>query len=83
MSPDTPSDPVCPAGSAGALPQAQARDPGSPAPIAQAPALPPLGKRPRLHSEHLFRGQDEVEIVHGQALYRLRITSLGKLILTK
>jgi hemin uptake protein HemP len=45
--------------------------------------LPPLGKRPRLHSEHLFRGGDEVEIVHGQALYRLRITSLGKLILTK
>jgi len=69
MSPDTPTK----------LPASAGQTPAEP----QAPPLPPLGKRPRLHSEHLFRGGDEVEIVHGQALYRLRITSLGKLILTK
>ncbi|WP_325420070.1 hemin uptake protein HemP [Aquabacterium sp.] len=39
--------------------------------------------KPRLHSSALFGGTDEIEIAHGDALYRLRITSLGKLILTK
>lgn len=39
--------------------------------------------RVRLDSSELFRGLEELEIVHGDALYRLRITSLGKLILTK
>ena len=61
-------------------------------PSAAAPATPPepspatgteATPKMRLHSEQLFRGRDEVEIVHGQSLYRLRITSLGKLILTK
>ncbi|HSW04571.1 MAG TPA: hemin uptake protein HemP [Aquabacterium sp.] len=36
-----------------------------------------------MHSSALFGGTDEIEIAHGDALYRLRITSLGKLILTK
>jgi hemin uptake protein HemP len=31
----------------------------------------------------LFAGANEIEIQHGEAIYRLRITSLGKLILTK
>jgi hemin uptake protein HemP len=31
----------------------------------------------------LFDGTNEIEIQHGEAIYRLRITSLGKLILTK
>jgi len=40
-------------------------------------------RRPRLHAESLFGGANEIEIQHGEAIYRLRITSLGKLILTK
>lgn len=39
---------------------------------------------PRLFTtEQLFAGKDEVEILHGEARYRLRRTSQGKLILTK
>ena len=40
-------------------------------------------RRARLHSESLFGGANEIEIQHREAIYRLRITSLGKLILTK
>lgn len=38
---------------------------------------------PRLTSEQLFRGHDEVLIGHAGDTYRLRITRQGKLILTK
>lgn len=38
---------------------------------------------PRLHTDTLFGEAHEIEIQHGEAVYRLRITSLGKLILTK
>ena len=39
---------------------------------------------PRVYqSEELFLGQREVWIEHGDVLYRLRITTTGKLILTK
>ena len=38
---------------------------------------------PRWHSAQLFAGRNEIVIEHGGAVYRLRITSLGKLILTK
>ncbi|MCA0243158.1 MAG: hemin uptake protein HemP [Proteobacteria bacterium] len=38
---------------------------------------------PRWQTEHLFGTRSEVEIEHRGAIYRLRITSLGKLILTK
>jgi len=38
---------------------------------------------PPLHSESLLCGHREREIHHGEAVYRLRLTSLGKLILTK
>lgn len=42
------------------------------------------GSRPRrLRSVDLFEGEREIEIAHGDAVYRLRHTSLGKLILTK
>lgn len=34
-------------------------------------------------SEQLFAGHTEIEITHGPFVYRLRQTSLGKLILTK
>lgn len=40
-------------------------------------------ERRRLASEKLFDGRTEIEIAHGDAIYRLRVTSLGKLILTK
>lgn len=37
----------------------------------------------RLDSESLFAGSVEIEIEHQDQVYRLRKTSLGKLILTK
>jgi hemin uptake protein HemP len=39
--------------------------------------------RPRIPSTDILRDGNEVEIDHRGTLYRLRITSLGKLILTK
>lgn len=42
----------------------------------------PLGVT-RYSSQALFSGAKEVEIDHNGALYRLRLTALGKLILTK
>ena len=44
----------------------------------QAPTVPK-----RLDSEALLAGAREVEIEHQGAVYRLKLTSLGKLILTK
>ena len=37
----------------------------------------------RTSSKEIFRGRNELEIEHNGAVYRLRQTSLGKLILTK
>jgi hemin uptake protein HemP len=37
----------------------------------------------RVRTDALFGGANEIEIEHREAIYRLRITSLGKLILTK
>ena len=50
--------------------------------MASCPANPP---RPtlRLSSRTLLGGRQEVEIDHDGVVYRLRQTSLGKLILTK
>jgi hemin uptake protein HemP len=42
-------------------------------------ALPPLV----LTSEEVFQGRREILIEHGGEMYRLRITSRGRLILTK
>jgi hemin uptake protein HemP len=63
---------------------------------AAAPALPVVKSAPpsqdrapcastarRWRSADLFGPALEIEIEHGQAVYRLRLTSLGKLILTK
>jgi hemin uptake protein HemP len=53
------------------------------------PAQPLLGCAPgtltarRWRSAELFGPLHEIEIEHGQAVYRLRLTALGKLILTK
>ena len=45
---------------------------------------PPQGTAPRrLHSTDLLAGDNEIEIQHDTQVYRLRRTSLGKLILTK
>jgi hemin uptake protein HemP len=41
------------------------------------------GKKPRIESRELFRGNSEIVIVHQNEEYSLRITRNGKLILTK
>lgn len=43
----------------------------------------PLVQRRRISSQALMGNDREVEIEHAGQLYRLRVTSLGKLILTK
>ena len=54
-----------------------------------APALAPMAPRggavhtARVSSEQLFAGAAELQIEHRGALYRLKQTALGKLILTK
>ena len=49
-----------------------------------APAAPAAPAVPaRTSSAALFRGAQEIEIEHNGAIYRLRQTALGKLILTK
>lgn len=55
--------------------------PDSPPPAASSTETPPPSKT--YQSAELFQGRREVYIQHGQALYRLRITSQGRLILTK
>lgn len=50
--------------------------PPSPGPVRRMPCA-------RLQSSALLAGAQEIEIDHLGAIYRLRITSLGKLILTK
>lgn len=42
-----------------------------------------IAPRRRLSSQALLGNEREIEIEHGGQLYRLRLTSLGKLILTK
>jgi hemin uptake protein HemP len=46
---------------------------------------PPPTPAPRrvLRSDELLGSHKEIEILHGSQCYRLRVTSLGKLILTK
>ena len=45
-----------------------------------APAEPSRG---HWSSQQLLAGRREISITHGESIYRLRLTSLGKLILTK
>ncbi|MCV2366683.1 hemin uptake protein HemP [Roseateles oligotrophus] len=50
----------------------------------EAAALPiGVHVRKRISSKTLLGSEREVEIEHGGQLYRLRLTALGKLILTK
>lgn len=55
-----------------------------PTPLPAGGAVGPnvLARR-RFVSAQLFGNSTEVEIHHGESIYRLRLTSLGKLILTK
>ena len=61
--------------------------PAAPATTGDGRARPaPASRAPQVRlitSEALFADFPEVQIAHGDALYRLRRTSLGKLILTK
>jgi hemin uptake protein HemP len=55
-------------------------------PPSRAPAAPAAAGAPpvrRIHSRELLGAAAEVEIEHAGHIYRLRRTSLGKLILTK
>ena len=52
------------------------------APLDEVPVRREIVRR-QLSSDQLFAGLTEIEIQHGEAIYRLRRTSLGKLILTK
>lgn len=55
-------------------------------PIATEPThQAPSGNAEQSHwsSDQLLAGRNEIEITHGDCTYRLRLTSLGKLILTK
>ncbi|GAB4041998.1 MAG: hypothetical protein Fur0014_13830 [Rubrivivax sp.] len=52
-------------------------------PAAAARATATAAAPRRWRSAELFGPALEIEIEHGQAVYRLRMTALGKLILTK
>ena len=63
-------------------------DPSPRSPLGRTPAQSVTGEAPdgrvqAVASEQLFRGAAELHINHGGVMYRLRRTSLGKLILTK
>ncbi len=45
--------------------------------------VPGTGAPPRWRSQELLQGNREVHIEHQGLVYRLQVTSLGKLILTK
>ncbi|WP_318013838.1 hemin uptake protein HemP [Paucibacter sp. DJ2R-2] len=57
--------------------------PASPASLAALSSARPGAAPRRLSSETLLADRREVEIEHAGQIYRLRVTSLGKLILTK
>lgn len=49
-----------------------------------APAVVPVGQTQRIvESRELFRGANEILIAHEGAIYRMKITRQGKLILNK
>lgn len=58
-------------------------EPGAGVGVPALAATAVTGTVSRLPSQALFAGAQEVEIEHNGAVYRLRQTSLGKLILTK
>lgn len=55
-----------------------------PRPQTEIPADPrPAGEPADLDTRQLFAGRSEIRIAHDNAIYRLRITRAGKLILNK
>lgn len=53
-------------------------------PLAEpAPRVCASAKLPHWHSTELLAHGGEARILHGDQVYRLRLTALGKLILTK
>jgi hemin uptake protein HemP len=75
-----PEDPIIPAKT-----QENGAKPADPA--APVPPLPVVAsglKQPRqVKSEALLQGDREVQIIHGEEIYRLSLTRQGKLILHK
>ena len=61
---------------------ARSAPPASPS-IARAGRSPPGAPFRAIASDALFGGASEVRISHRGSLYRLKLTALGKLILTK
>jgi len=51
--------------------------------VTEASPAPPKKPQPVLRSEDILGGAREVAILHGDDVYRLRLTSNDKLILTK
>lgn len=70
-----------------AAPLSRAAVPAEPVPAgggtSGGPPAPGSAAPPRWRSSELFGSAQEVEIEHGDAVYRLRRTALGKLIMTK
>ena len=62
---------------------AAANPPAANPPTANGPCCAGASRCRRVRSSDVLGADSEIEIQHGEALYRLRITSLGKLILTK
>lgn len=55
----------------------------APSPKTVADETPRPNASTMIDSQTLFKGHREIQICHGQDLYRLRQTQAGKLILTK
>ncbi len=55
----------------------------SPSSSTRSPTPVPPGRPPRISTERLMGGRREIVLQHGLEEYRLRITSAGKLLLTK
>lgn len=51
--------------------------------MTEPPPPTPKDPRPLLRSQDILAGAREVRILHGEDVYRLRLTSTDKLILTK
>ncbi|MCO5401123.1 hemin uptake protein HemP [Ralstonia soli] len=64
-----------------ASPEAPSAAPATSATMAPTPAT--IGDTRVMTSEQLFAGQSAVAIQHNGAMYTLRVTRFGKLILTK
>jgi hemin uptake protein HemP len=63
---------------------AYSSSPGAVRPLPAKPEKPALQRHcKRINSQQLLANEREIEIEHVGQLYRLRVTALGKLILTK